>query len=395
MNMKTSNRVALVKPSATIAVSMKAAELKRAGKDIISLGAGEPDFDTPLHIKQAAIDAITAGETKYTAVDGTPELKAAIQEKFRRENQLDYTAQEIIVSSGAKQCIYNLLMALISSGDEVIIPAPYWVSYPDMVKLADGLPVILNAGMEQDFKITPKQLEASISDKSRLLIMNSPSNPTGKCYSREELSALCAVLENHPRLIVVTDDIYEHIYWGEQPFENLVTACPSMQARTVVVNGVSKAYAMTGWRIGYAAGPEELIRQMRKVQSQSTSNPCSISQAASVAALSGSQDCLAEMRQAFRERHDYLVAALNELPGVECASCEGAFYAFPSFHQILESREDLRDDVELAGWFLEHAGVAMVPGSAFGANGYLRLSYATDMDTLKSAIERLRAALEA
>ena len=393
MTVKTSNRVAQVKPSATIAVSMKAAELRSQGKDIVSLGAGEPDFDTPNHIKKAALEAIVAGQTKYTAVDGTAELKQAIIGKFKRENQLEYEAPEIIVSSGAKQCIFNLLQALINSGDEVIVPAPYWVSYPDMVRLADGQAVILSAGIDQDFKITARQLDASISDATRLLIMNSPSNPTGKCYSREEYQALGEVLETHPRVVVVTDDIYEHIYWGESAFLTWLNACPGLRERMVVVNGVSKAYAMTGWRIGYAAGPAELIKEMRKVQSQSTSNPCSISQAAATAALNGPQDCVATMRKAFKKRHSYLVNALNELPGVSCPPADGAFYAFPSFQEVIDRLEDINDDPALAEWFLEQAGVAMVPGSAFGAPGHLRLSFATSMKNLKEAISRLHAAL--
>jgi len=393
MTVKTSSRVAQVKPSATIAVSMKAAELRSQGHDIISLGAGEPDFDTPNHIKKAALEAIVAGQTKYTAVDGTAELKEAIIGKFKRENQLEYEASEIIVSNGAKQCIFNLLQALINNEDEVIVPAPYWVSYPDMVRLADGQAVILTAGIEQDFKITARQLDANISDSTRLLIMNSPSNPTGKCYTRQEFQALGEVLEQHPRVVVVTDDIYEHIYWGESAFLTWLNACPGLRDRMVVVNGVSKAYAMTGWRIGYAAGPTELIKEMRKVQSQSTSNPCSVSQAAACAALNGPQDCVASMRKAFKKRHAYIVNALNALPGVTCPPADGAFYAFPSFQQVIEQLDEVNDDTALAGWFLDQAGVAMVPGSAFGAPGHLRLSFATSMKNLKEAISRLEKAL--
>jgi aspartate aminotransferase len=395
MQVKTSARVAQVKPSATMAVSSKAAELKAAGHDIISLGAGEPDFDTPEHIKQAAIDAIKAGQTKYTAVPGTPALLQAIIGKFERENKLHYSANEIIASTGAKQCIYNLLQALINVGDEVLIPAPYWVSYPDMVRLADGEPVIMNTTWEDNFKISPKQLENSMTGATRLLIMNSPSNPSGGAYSRKELQAIGDVLSQNPRIVIVTDDIYEHIYWGDEPFSTLLNVCPELKDRTVVVNGVSKAYAMTGWRLGYAAGPAELIKEMRKVQSQSTSNPCSITQAAAVAALSGPQDSISTMRGAFKRRHDYFIEALNKLPGVKCLPCAGAFYALASFQTVIDRMEDIGDDVELAAWLLEHAGVSMVPGTPFGVPGYLRASYATSMENLQEAIARLASKLPA
>ena len=391
--LKISHRVNQVKPAATITVSMKAAELRAQGRDIISLGFGEPDFDTPQHIKDAAIAAIQRGETKYPAVDGTAELKQAVIAKFQRDNQLEFAPEEILVANGAKQCLYDLLIALLNPGEEVLIPAPYWVSYPDMVKLADGEPMIIHTTVDSDFKITPRALQSAINDNTRLLILNSPSNPTGKVYTAEEFRALGEVLAEHPKVAIVCDDIYEHIYWAETPFRTLLNACPELRPRTIVVNGVSKAYAMTGWRIGYAGGPAELMKAMKKVQGQSTSGACSISQAAATAALNGPQKCVAEMRAAFKARYEYLVPALNELPGVECPDCDGAFYAFPSFEAVIERLDDIRDDVELAGWFLENAGVAMVPGTAFGAPGYLRLSYATSMENLEDCVRRIGDAL--
>lgn len=387
-----SDLVKKIKPSATIAVSMKAAELRRAGKDVIGLGAGEPDFDTPEHIKQAGIAAIQAGQTKYTAVDGTPELKAAVINKFRRENGLDFGPQNILVSSGAKHSIFNLMKAVLNPGDEVIIPAPYWVSYPDMTLLTGGVPLIVKTGQAQRFKITPEQLRAAITPKTRLLILNSPSNPTGMAYSRAELQALGEVLLDYPHVLVTTDDIYEHIYWGSEPLTNLGVLFPQLMDRIVFINGVSKAYAMTGWRIGYAAGPEDIITAMRKIQSQSTSNPCSISQAASVAALEGDQNCLVPMQQAFRQRHDYLIDALNGLPGFSALPGDGAFYAFPDVSEAM-ARLDMDNDVEFATWLLENAGVAVVPGTPFGAPGHVRFSFATSMDVLQDAIDRIARAL--
>lgn len=371
---------------------MKAAELRAAGRDILSLSMGEPDFDTPRHIKKAAAEAIRDGQTKYTAVDGTPALKQAIIEKFRRDNELEFNPANILVSAGAKQSIYNLLQALINPGDEVLVPAPYWVSYPDMVRLAGGAPVTLTTTAEQDFKIQPGQLASVITSETRLLMLNSPSNPTGRAYSESELAALGEVLLENPRLVVMTDDIYEHMYWGEAPFKTLGQACPALKDRLVVVNGVSKAYAMTGWRIGYAAGPEELIREMRKVQGQSTSNPCSIAQAAAVAALTGDQKCVQKMCAEFRKRHDWLIPALNELPGVSCSPGEGAFYAFADFSEAM-TRLDIKDDIALGEYLLEKAGVATVPGSAFGAAGFLRLSFACAMETLHDAVDRIGKAL--
>lgn len=394
VSFKISNRVTQIKPAATITVSMKAIELRAQGHDIISLGFGEPDFDTPDHIKQAAVDAIWQGQTKYPPVGGTKELKNAIIRKLRTENQLEYEPGQIIVSNGAKQSLSNLLTALLNPDDEVILPAPYWVSYPDMIKLAEGQPVILIATAENDFKISAKQLESSITDNTRLLIINSPSNPTGKVYTGDEYRKLAKVLVEYPKVMVVCDDIYEHIYWGEKPFRTLLNVCPELRERTVIINGVSKAYAMTGWRIGYAAGPEEMVTAMHKVQSQSTSGACSISQAAAVAALEGSHDCVNQMRIEYKRRYEYLLGALNEIDGIECEDCEGAFYAFPSFKAIIDRLPGIRDDVELAAWMLENAGVAMVPGTAFGAPGHLRLSFATSMENLQSCVQRIKDALQ-
>ena len=391
---RISQKVEQIKPSATIQVSMKAMELRAQGKDILSLDAGEPDFDTPEHIRQAAIEAIGAGQTRYTQVDGTPELKRAIIAKLRRENALEYEAEQIIVSSGAKQSLFNLLLALLNRGDEVIVPAPYWVSYPDMVKLADGQPVILSASAENDHKITARELQNTLNENTRLLILNSPSNPTGQVYSEAEYRQLGEVLQEHPKVFIACDDIYEHIYWGEGPYRTLLNACPELAGRSAVINGVSKGYAMTGWRIGYLAGPADLVSAMRKVQGQSTSCPCSVSQAAATAALDGPQDCVEDMRQAFERRYEYMHAALNEIEGVSCPACEGAFYAFPSFQAFIERMDGMRDDVDLAAWLLEHAGVSTVPGSAFGAPGHLRLSFAASMDHLEEAVGRIKAAIE-
>ncbi|MCH8248977.1 MAG: pyridoxal phosphate-dependent aminotransferase, partial [Proteobacteria bacterium] len=318
MSLSVSKRMAAVRPSPTGAVLALVTELRAAGRDIISLGAGEPDFDTPQHIKDAAQRAIEDGVTKYTPIDGTAELKRAVQQKFSSDNQLDYEISQIIVSSGAKQCLFNLCLGLLGPGDEVIIPAPYWVSYPDMVRLAGAEPVLVAASIEQDFKITPRQLAAAITDTTRLLILNSPSNPTGASYSKAELEALGATLIDHPNIVIVADDIYEHIHWGTDPFVSFAAACPDLFDRTVTTNGVSKAYAMTGWRIGYAAGPAELIAAMKTIQSQCTSNPCSVSQVAALAALSGDQSAVREMTAAYKERHDYVVAALNDIDGFEC-----------------------------------------------------------------------------
>ncbi|AKS42332.1 pyridoxal phosphate-dependent aminotransferase [Wenzhouxiangella marina] len=393
MSIRFSSRVAQVKPSATIAMSMKAAELRAQGRDILSLSMGEPDFDTPEHVREAAIRAIREGQTRYTAVDGTPALKQAVIAKLARDNGLEYQASEILVSCGAKQSIYNLLQALLDEGDEVLIPAPYWVSYPDMVRLAGAAPVILNTTDKTDYRITPAQLASAITEQTRLLIFNSPSNPTGRAYSRKQLSELAEVLLEHPRLMICSDDIYEHIWWADSPFTSLGQVAPALKDRLVVINGVSKAYAMTGWRIGYAAGPAELIREMRKIQGQSTSNPCSIAQAAATAALNGDQACVSEMCQEFKRRHDWLVPSLDRLPGVRCTPGQGSFYAFADFQEAIETL-GLDDDLALAEMLLEKAGVATVPGTAFGAPGHLRLSFACDLDTLKDAVRRIGSALQ-
>ena len=396
--MELSKRVQAIKPSPTLAVTARAAKLKAEGKDIIGLGAGEPDFDTPQHIKDAAVGAIARGFTKYTAVGGTPSLKQAVINKFKRDNGLDYTAKQILVSCGGKQSFFNLVQALINPGDEVIIPAPYWVSYPDIVILAGGKPVIIEASIEQGFKITPQQLQAALNANTRLVVLNSPSNPSGAVYNLDELTALGEVLRRHPQVIIATDDMYEHILLQDAPFVNILNACPDLYARTMVLNGVSKAYAMTGWRIGYCGGPETLITAMENVQSQSTSNPTSISQVAAEAALNGDQSCIQPMLTAFRERHEYVVAALNAIPGVNCLPGGGAFYAFPDTRSAIarlhrEGKLASATDVAFSEYLLEHAGVAVVPGSAFGAEGYIRLSFATSMENLKAALERMHKLL--
>jgi len=393
LNIKTSDRVQRVKPSPTLAVTALANQLRAQGRDVIGLAAGEPDFGTPDHIKAAAIKAIQDGFTKYTAVDGTAGLKQAIINKFERDNGLAYNPDQILVSTGGKQVIYNMFQALLNAGDEVIIPAPYWVSYPDMVKLADAEPIIVNGDIKQAFKITAEQLEAAITKKTKLFILNSPSNPSGKAYTRDELKALSDVLLKHPQIVILTDDIYEHIIWTAEGFNNILNVCPELQDRTVMLNGVSKAYSMTGWRIGYGAGPADLIKAMKKVQSQSTSNPCSIAQAAAQAALEGDQSFLKTMCDTFKERHDYVLHRLNSMDDVDCLASDGTFYSFPSFHAVIERMDDIENDVQLAEYLLEKAEVAVVPGSAFGSEGHLRLSYATDMGSLEKALTRIAAAI--
>ena len=387
-----SRRAQRVKPSPTLAVTALAARLKSEGKDIIGLGAGEPDFDTPAHIAAAGVEAIQKGFTRYTNVDGIVELKDAIIAKFKRDNNITYQRNQILVSSGAKQTIYNLCMAVLDPGDEAIIPAPYWVSYPDMVLLADGSPVTPTATAEQGYKITPKQLAAAITPKTRLVLLNSPSNPTGAAYSRAELRALAEVLIEHPRIIIGTDDMYEKIFWADEPFVSLLTVAPELYERTVTINGVSNAYAMTGWRIGYCGGPAAIINAMSTIQGQSTSNACSISQRAAVAALNGDQQCVSAMNLAFKERHDYLVAALNALPGVSCRPGAGTFYAFADVSGAMRNL-GLRDDNAFAEYLINKAGVAVVPGSGFGAPGHMRLSFACSRATLEKAVERIGAVL--
>jgi aspartate aminotransferase len=388
VNVPVSRRVQRVKPSPTLAVTARAAQLRAQGKDVIGLGAGEPDFDTPAPIAQAGIDAIRGGFTRYTHVEGIPELKDAIIAKFQRDNALRYERSQILVSSGAKQTLYNLCMALLDPGDEAVIPAPYWVSYPDMVLLADGLPVMPFAGMAQGYKITPRQLAAAITPKTRLFLLNSPCNPTGAAYSRAELRALGEVLLEHPRIVIGTDDMYEKIYWEPEPFCSLVTAVPELYPRTVTINGVSKAYAMTGWRIGYCGGPKELIHAMSTIQGQSTSNPSSISQKAAVVALTGDQGCVGTMNAAFKERRDFVVRALNGLPGVSCLPGAGTFYAFAEVSRAMAAL-GCRDDHEFAELLLNDAGVAVVPGSGFGAPNHMRLSFACSMETLEKALTRI------
>jgi len=392
VTLSVSRRVQRVKPSPTLAVTARAAKLKAEGKDVIGLGAGEPDFDTPAHIAQAGKDAITRGFTRYTNVEGINELKDAVIAKFKRDNGIQYERPQILISSGAKQTIYNLCMAVLDPGDEAIIPAPYWVSYPDMVLLADGLPVTPFAGPTQGYKITPRQLATSITPKTRLLLLNSPCNPTGAAYTRAELRALGEVLLEHPRIIIGTDDMYEKIYWASEPFCSLLTAVPELYARTVTINGVSKAYAMTGWRIGYCGGPKELITAMATIQGQSTSNASSISQVAATAALNGDQACVTEMNAAFKARHDFIVQGLNSLPGVSCVPGAGTFYAFADVSKAV-SALGCRDDGELAELLLAQGGVAVVPGGGFGAPGHIRLSFACSMQTLESALERMRRVL--
>jgi aspartate aminotransferase len=383
-----------VKPSPTLAVTQQARELMRAGRDVISLGAGEPDFDTPENVKEAAIAAIREGKTKYTDVDGVPELKAAIVDKFRRENGLEYKPSQINVSPGGKAVIYNALVATLSPGDEVIVPAPYWVSYPDMVLLAGGEPVCVAAGPETGFKLTPAALEAAITPRTRWFILNSPSNPTGAAYTREELRALGEVLLRHPQVWTLTDDMYEHLVYDGFEFVTLLQAVPELYDRTLTVNGVSKAYAMTGWRIGYAGGPEALIKAMAKVEGQSTSNPCSIAQYAAVEALNGPQDFIAERAKAFEQRRDLVVAMLNQARGVHCATPEGAFYVYPSIAGLIGKRTPegaaIDTDEAFAAELLAAEGVAVVHGEAFGLSPFFRISYATSTEVLEEACRRIQ-----
>jgi aspartate aminotransferase len=386
--------MAAVKPSPTGAVLALATRLRAEGRDIISLGTGEPDFDTPQAIKDAAVTAIASGATKYTPIDGSADLKAAVQSKLKRDNSLQYGLDQILVTSGAKQALFNLCIGLIGPGDEAIIPSPYWVSYPDMVRLAEATPVFVATGIDQDFKMTPQQLADAITPRTRLLILNSPCNPTGASYSASEFRAFGEVLEAHPQVVVASDEIYESIHWGPEPFTSFAEACPSLFARTVTINGVSKTYAMTGWRIGYAAGPKELIGAMSTVQSQSTSNACSISQAAATAALEGDQDVVARMVAEYRKRHDFVVAALNDIPGIECRPGEGTFYALPRVAGVID-RLDMDDDVMLTEHLINSVGLAVVPGTAFGAPGYIRLSFACSIEALNEAVNRIKQAVGA
>jgi len=388
--MKLTQRVNNIQPSATMAAAAVARTRKERGQPVFDLTAGEPDFDTPDHVKEAGIAAINSGFTNYTAADGTNDLKQAIVDKFSRDNNLSYDVNQVMASVGAKHCIFNVLQVLVEEGDEVLIPQPVWVSYPDMVILNGGTPVPITAGINQHFKITPEQLERAITDRTRLLMLNSPCNPTGAVYSRAELEAIGEVLKKHPQIVVVTDDIYEHIIWTEEPFCNIVNACPELEDRTIVVNGVSKAYAMTGWRIGYAAGPKTIIDAMRKVQTQSTSNPTSIAQVAATAALTGQQECVTAMVRDFKQRHQYVVGRLNELNGVRCVDSDGTFYAFPDFSQFIASHPEIDDDLALADHVVNEFHVALVPGSPFGGNGHLRLSFASSQTELEGALDQLQ-----
>ena len=393
LSISSSERSKNIKPSPTLAVSAMAAKLRAEGKDIISLSAGEPDFDTPEYIKNAAIEALNKGQTKYTAVDGTPELKQAIVNKFQKENNLSYKNNQILVSCGAKHSLYNLFQAVLDPGDEIILPAPYWASYPDMAILAGAVPISISTTINENFKINAENLSEVISDRTKLLVLNSPSNPSGTNYNGNELAAIADVLLKHPNIAVVTDDIYEHIFWGLDKFANILNVCPELYDRTVVVNGVSKAYSMTGWRIGYAAGPEEIIKQMKKIQSQSTSNPNSIAQAAAVSALNGKQDFIKECVNTFKDRHDFIINEMKKIDGIKIIESEGTFYTFPDMNNIINRIDKISNDIELAEFFLDHAKVAMVPGSAFGTPGCMRISFATSMENIREGVKRIKDAL--
>ena len=390
MSIPLAARVQRIAPSATVGMTARAIALKAEGRDVISLSVGEPDFPTPPHICEAAVAAIAAGATKYTALEGTRELKGAIQRKLERDNGLRYSPDQILVSSGAKQSCFNLCLALLDEGDEAVIPAPYWVSYPDMVRLANAKPVIVSTTADQGFLMQPDALAAAITPATRLVILNSPSNPTGATYPREALVALGKVIERYPRIVVLSDEIYEHIQWTGAPYASFAAACPGLAARTVTINGMSKAYAMSGWRIGYAAGPRDVIRAMATLQSQSTTNACSISQAAAVAALDGDQDCVRRMCREFQQRHDVVQPLIAGIPGIRCRKVGGAFYLFVDVAGVLK-RKGLSDDVAFCEQLLESTGVALVPGSAFGAPGFVRISFAASLATLRAAIQRLSA----
>ena len=390
---KLSNSINRIKPSATMAVTQRARELKSQGKDIIGLGAGEPDFDTPEHIKEAAIAAIKRGDTKYTAVDGTPELKTAIRGKFQRENNLDYNLDEISVGTGGKQIIFNAFAVTLNKGDEVVIPVPYWVTYPDVVNYFDAQPIFVECSELNNFKIKPDQLEESITPSTKWFILNSPSNPTGACYTKEEIEDIAAVLKKNPQISILTDDLYEHLIYGDTKFHTIAEVAPNLKDRVLTLNGVSKAYAMTGWRIGYAGGNKDLIKAMGKLQSQSTSNPTSISQAAAVEALNGDNSFIAERNQIFKNRRDQLLESLNNMTGISCNTPNGAFYVFPSCKEIVGKKTKdgkvISNDEDFVSALLNYAGVAVVQGSAFGLEGYFRISYATSDENLQNACERL------
>ena len=387
-----SSSLSRIKPSPTIAVTQKARELKEKGVDVISLGAGEPDFDTPNNVKNAAIEAINNGETKYTAVDGTPKLKEAIIKKFKRENGLNFTKDQINVGAGGKQVIFNAILSTINPGDEVLIPAPYWVSYPDIVLLAGGVPKVVVCNEKDNFKITPNKLKKNLSKKTKWIILNSPSNPTGSCYSRNEIDALADLLKDYPNVMIMSDDIYEHVIYDDFKFYTIAQN-KNVTERTLTINGVSKSYSMTGWRIGYAGGPKELIKAMAKIQSQSTTNPSSISQAAAVEALNGDQSFIKTRSDAFKKRRNFVVTELNKISGIECINPQGAFYVFPSCKDCLGKSHtelgDIKTDTDFVSKLLESTGVAVVQGSAFGLDGFFRISYATSMQNLEKAVERI------
>lgn len=389
LSLTLAQRVQRIKPSPTLQISAQAEALKAEGKQIINLSVGEPDFNTPDLIKEAAIKAIWSYPIKYTAVDGIKPLKEAVVKKFRTENHLDYAIDQVIVSTGAKQSLYNLFAAIINTEDEVIIPAPYWVSYPDMVKLNDGMPVIVKTDLSQGFKMTPSQLEGAITERTRAIIINSPSNPSGMAYTKEELIALAEVILPYPNILVVTDDIYEHNLWNHTSFVNIVNASPKLKDRTLVVNGVSKAYAMTGWRIGYAAGPKTIIAAMKKIQSQTTSNPNTVAQYAALEALSGEQQSRVMMTETYKKRHDFVYEALQACPGINCLPSDGTFYLFPCIEELTQHSK-IKNDLEFAELLLQEAGIAIVPGTAFGSPQYFRLSFATSMDLLEEALGKLK-----
>ncbi len=397
--MNLANRVSLIKESPTLAVMARAGKMKAEGKDVVILAAGEPDFDTPDHIKKAAIEAIMAGKTKYTAVGGTAELKQAIVNKFAKENNLQYAANQVSASAGGKHCIFNALQAILSEGDEVIIPAPFWVSYPDMVLLCAGTPVVVSCTIEDNYKLTADKLQKAITPKTKAIFLNSPSNPTGMVYSDSELLALANVLKKHPNIIIITDDIYEHILFDGLQFKNIVNIAPELHDRTIVINGVSKAYAMTGWRIGFSAcGNASIIKAMENIQSQSTSNACSIAQAAAAAALNGGHECLQVMKDAFLERRNYVVDRINKIKGLRCLKAEGAFYSFFECVDAINSLHSLgkiseKTDLAFANYLLENFLLAGVPGSAFGLDNHIRISYATGMEELTKGLDRLEEAL--
>ena len=391
--MKLSKRISNTKTSATIAMSMKARELSLQGKDIISLSAGEPDFDTPQNIKDAAIKSINSGNTKYTPVDGMLSLKESIINKFKNENNLEYTSDQILVSTGCKQSIYNLCQATLDKGDEVLIPSPYWVSYPEIVKLSDATPVFIETNSDTDFKVTGKMLQNNITEKTRMILLNSPSNPSGFIYSEDDLKDIGNVLKNYPNIIIASDDIYEHIIFNNKKFTNILNVCPELYDQTVVLNGVSKAYAMTGWRIGYAAGNASIIGAMKKIQSQSTSCTCSISQAAAKAALDNNNDEVYKMVNEYQIRSAFLHSELNKIDGIKYKKPEGSFYAFVDVNGLIDKIENINDDFELAEYFLNEAGVAVVPGTAFGSKNHIRISFATSLENLKKAVDRIKKLL--